>query len=215
MTADEILVFASQLSPILMVCLILLGIGLLALEFFVVSFGLLAAAGLACVVLGLAALLQTFGGPGSDTTATVALGRSVTYVFAAVTAGVVGVIGWLVIQAQRRARQRYGQSHTRSNPDGGLLPSETHCAEVTEPIQRDQAGKIFYRGALWTAKWAPEELGHDREPSLPCAPGSLVEVVRWEGLVALVRGVNPQDPSRPVSSTRRNPSHIRHEPKTH
>jgi membrane-bound ClpP family serine protease len=189
MTSEELLLFAGQLSPVLMFCLVLLGLGLLVLEFYVVSFGLLAAAGLACIVLGLALLLQSGFGPGGPLGAQEALGRSVQYVLAAVAVTTVGVLAVLAVRAQLEARRRYGARGSRSSPESGLLPEESHVGDVTTAIPPMGEGKIFFRGTLWSAK-----IHHGSEPAAGAPsqlatlePGARVDIVGWEGLVALVK----------------------------
>ena len=181
------MVFGSQLSPVLMVCIILLGIGLLALELFIVSFGLLAAAGLACIVLGVALLLQAGAPPGTLGTEA-ALGRAISSVLGAVVLGASLFFGFLAVRTQLETRRRYRTSAQLSGPEGGLLDDEASDAEVVETVGPEKPGKIFFRGTLWSAQVDDEHaVRKGSPPAQPIAPGGRVVIVSWQGMTAVVR----------------------------
>jgi membrane-bound ClpP family serine protease len=173
-----------------MVLLVILGIGLIVLELFVASFGLLAAAGVICLVLGTALILQSTNGPdsgsgpGSVLLDAAVLGQSIEIVLVGVVLFAAGVIGFFVVRSQREARRRYGTEIKRSGPGSGLLPGDSNHAEVLEQLLPGQSGKIFYRGTIWTARLeGAQNLG----PQSAIEVGQVVELAGWDGLIALVQ----------------------------
>jgi membrane-bound serine protease (ClpP class) len=128
--------------------LIALGVILLTAEIFVTSFGILGIGGIVCFVLG---SLILFDSPGE----TLILPRSIVLTAAATLGAAILVIGYLVIQSQRR------------KPALGKTALIGETGEVIERIA--SVGKIRVHGEIWTAKSAE-----------PIEPGEKAVVERAE-----------------------------------
>jgi membrane-bound serine protease (ClpP class) len=140
--------------------LIALGVILLTAEIFVTSFGILGIGGIVCFVLG---SLILFDSPGE----TLILPRSIVLTAAATLGAAILVIGYLVIQSQRR------------KPALGKTALIGETGEVIERIA--PVGKIRVHGEIWTAKSAE-----------PIEPGEKAVVERAEGLQLFVRRAQRQ-----------------------
>lgn len=136
---------------------LLLGVGLIAAELFITSYGLLFAAGVGCLLLG---GVKIFDVPEASGLAIAFWGVLVPVVatFAACAAAVI----WLVSRAML-APQVAGVDE--------MIGSRGRATSALEP-----AGKVFIHGEYWSA-----------ESEQPVAAGESVEVVSVEGLRLRVR----------------------------
>ncbi len=143
------------------IVLILVGAGLLAAEFYVTSYGLLAVAGLACFALG-AFLLINPSEPGFmvDRDFGVAWAEVLPIVLA--VAAVLALVVWKVTQSRMR-KQITGAA--------GLVGEEGIVSLEVGPA----AGKVLVHGEIWEA----------RSPN-PIAAGERVRVEQIEGLLIRV-----------------------------
>ncbi len=140
-----------------------LGIVLFALEPHVVSHGLLTIGGIVCLVLGASALYNEPGLPGAPA---VGVALPVILVVALTVGGLMALITTTALRARRMAAPF--ESVGTGLPVGEL-------AEVRRPL--GPFGSIYVAGEEWTARTADER---------PLPRGSIVRVVRFEGLTAIV-----------------------------
>lgn len=148
------------------ILLLLLGIGLLAAETQVPSFGLLGAAGIASLVAAGLLLYDT------DSEA-----LDVSVPLAAATGIVLG--GFALFAASKAIAAR--TAPPRSGTDDLLdAPAEVRTA-------LDPAGQVYVQGALWRARLAEDS-------DTPVAPGATVRVESVDGLTLLVRPDPHHDP---------------------
>lgn len=156
-----LLVLVAQLVPVnwFGVLLILAATGLLIAEIYVTSFGLLAAAGLACLVAGSYLLFDV---PGSPLQVAEPLIWGVAGGFAAIVLGV----GALLVRAQKQG------------PTSGPEAMAGEIGVLTAAVAPGQPGRVYLRGSYWPAV-ANQEL----------ATGSRVEVLRLESARCVVRPV--------------------------
>jgi membrane-bound serine protease (ClpP class) len=151
--------------PVNVAGLLLVGLGivLFALEPHVVSHGLLTIGGVVCLVLGASALYTEPGLPGGPDIR-VALPVIVTI------AGTITALMALVTTAAIRTRR---MAAPIEGVGAGLPIGE--LAEVRRPL--GPSGSIYVAGEEWTARCADDT---------PLPRGSIVRVVRFEGLTAVV-----------------------------
>ncbi|MEW6754037.1 MAG: NfeD family protein [Candidatus Latescibacterota bacterium] len=161
-----LLVLAVQVLPVnwVGVLLILGAVALFITEIYVSSFGLLAVGGLACLVVGSYLLFDV---PGSSLRVAPQVAWSVALTFAALLLGV----GYLLVRAKRQG------------PTSGVEAMAGEVGVLTQRVAAGQAGRLFLRGAYWTAT-----SDHALEE------GARVRVVRMEGTRAVVA---PADPGLP------------------
>jgi membrane-bound serine protease (ClpP class) len=138
--------------------LLLLGIAalLFVAEVYVVSFGLLAAAGLACLAVGSYLLFDV---PGSSL-------RLAPGVILATMLGIVIIMlgfGYKLIQIKRQG--------VTSGPEAWLGRE----ARVTEAIRAGGEGRVFFDGTLWNAT-SPVALERDRLCRVTAVDGLLLHV---------------------------------------
>jgi membrane-bound serine protease (ClpP class) len=143
--------------------LITLGIVLFVLEFTVTSHGLLTVGGIACFVLGAAALYTE---PGTPTAPDVSVALPVLVTMTVLTALFMGLIALAALRTRRMT--------TAQGLIGAGLPSDT-VGEVRRPLT--PIGSVYAGGEEWTAK-TPD----DR----PLERGTPVRIVRQEGLTLVV-----------------------------
>jgi membrane-bound serine protease (ClpP class) len=143
--------------------LIGLGIVLFVLEPHVVSHGLLTIGGLVCIVLGASALYSEPGIPGAPD---VHVALPVIVVVGATFGALMVLITSAAIGTRRMAAPIEGVS-------AGLPVGE--LAEVRRPLVPD--GSIYVAGEEWSARSVD---------AAPLPRGSIVRVVRFEGLTAIV-----------------------------
>jgi len=148
-----------QLLPISYgaLALIFLGMGLLAAELFVPSFGVLGVGGIAAFVFGSLFLMDT---EAPEFQISLALILPLAAGLAATAFG----LGYLVLKSQKTKVQ------------SGIETLVGQLAEVVETISPHH-GKVFVNGEIWLAK----SLGES-----PIPKGSIVVVSRIEGMVVIV-----------------------------
>lgn len=159
--------------------LIVLGIVLFILEFTVVSHGLLTIAGIACFVLGAAALYTE---PGTPTAPDVSVAIPVIITMTLLTAGFVALITIAAIRSRREGTT----AGTIGAELAGIL-----FAEVRRPLT--PFGSVYAGGEEWTAR---------TEDNRPLQRGTPVRIVRQEGLTLVVEPAEPSgSPAFPSGST--------------
>ena len=152
------LVFGLQVLPMNGFGLLLLAVAalLFILEVYVVSFGLLAVAGLVCLAIGSYLLFDV---PGSSL-------RLDPRVIAATVLGALLVMlgfGHKLLQIKRQG--------ATSGPE--TWPGRE--ARVTEAIEAGQSGRVFFDGSLWTAT-SPVSLKPDQRCRITAVDGLLLHV---------------------------------------
>jgi membrane-bound serine protease (ClpP class) len=143
--------------------LITLGIVLFVLEFSVTSHGLLTVGGIACFVLGAAALYTE---PGTPAAPDVSVALPVLVTMTVLTTLFMGLVAFTAMRTRRMT--------TAQGLIGAGLPSNT-VGEVRRPLT--PIGSVYAGGEEWTAK-TPD----DR----PLERGTPVRIVRQEGLTLVV-----------------------------
>lgn len=169
-----LLVLAVQVLPVnwVGVLLILGSVALFITEIYVTSFGLLAAGGLVCLVVGSYLLFDV---PGSSLRVAPQVIWSVALAFSALLLGV----GYLLVRAQRQG------------PSSGVDAMVGEVGVLTQGVGPGRPGRVLLRGAYWNAAAAQE-----------LAEGTPVRVVRMESTRAFVEpagagGVHNAGPKTP------------------
>jgi membrane-bound serine protease (ClpP class) len=167
------IVIGVQMLPLNGFGLLLIGLAavLFFAEVYVTSFGLLGAAGVACLIAGSYLLFDV---PGSA----VRLGGWTIWSVALTLSAALLLIGYKLVAIKRQGATSGSEA----------LIGKT--AEVVEAIRSDAPGKVFFDGTLWTATAAS---GLDR--------GKLCRVVSRSGLTVRVAPLEPaSDPVDPPTA---------------
>ena len=152
------IVFGVQVLPLNSFGLLLIGLAavLFFAEVYVTSFGLLGAAGVVCLVIGSYLLFDV---PGSS----FRLSGWTIWSIALTLSTILLLIGYKLVQIKRQGAT------------SGAEELIGQWAEVIEPIEPSQPGKVFFDGSLWTAT-----------ASARLARGQHCRVVRRAGLAVHV-----------------------------
>jgi membrane-bound serine protease (ClpP class) len=156
--------------PLNVAGLLLIGLAVLlfVLETTVTSHGLLTVGGLVCFVLGAFTL---YTDPGTPAAPDVSVAVPLILTMAAVTAGYVGLVLWIVARVRRRSLAfagAYGAGGTMAVPSGTVGVART----ALEP-----RGVVYAAGEEWTARSSDE---------MAIARGAPVRVVGQEDLTLIV-----------------------------
>jgi len=153
--------------PLNVAGLLLIGLAvvLFVLEFTVTSHGLLTVAGIVCFALGASAL---YTAPGSPTAPDISVDPVVIVGLTALTAGYMVFILFVVVRWRRQVGDGLGRT------TGPLVAAGT-LADVRTSLL--PTGVVFVAGEEWTARAVD---------SSPIAQGSIVRVIRQDGLTVIV-----------------------------
>lgn len=151
--------------PLNVAGLLLIGLAIIlfVLEIQVASHGLLTVGGLISFVLGASAL---YTAPGTPTAPDVSVALPLVVVMSATTALFMGLVAYAAIRTRRMT--------TQPGLVGAALPIGT-VGQVRRPLT--PVGSVYAAGEEWTARAVDDR---------PLERGTLVRVVRFEGLTAIV-----------------------------
>ena len=157
-----VLVLGVQVLPLnwIGVILILGAVALFVAEIYVTSFGLLAAAGLACLIVGSYVLFDVEG-------SSMRVDPQMIWGIGLTFAALLLVVGFLLVRAKRQGATTGVES----------LPGET--AEVYKRITRFHPGQVRFRGAYWRAT-ADDVLEPGTTVRVVCVDGTRVKVEKVE-----------------------------------